>query len=146
VGVAGLVRAILLAQRFFAADLNHWEVKYWSYLKQANFNTGILWLKNKKVEMFFFSMPEINHRIQRMLAAGVVNFELCHIDFLGGVYIRYKHYPSGGVMGRNFFLSAKEKKTWNIKEYVVNFIKWKQNLKINCQEYFSKPDNFYIIL
>jgi hypothetical protein len=58
--------------------------------------------KTKKTLKFFLLMPEISSRknipflaifFQRILATAVVNFELCHIAFLGGLYMRYKHYP-----------------------------------------------------
>jgi hypothetical protein len=49
-------------------------------------------------------IPFSSDFFQRMLAAEVVNFELFHIDFLGGQYIRYKRYHfQVGLWGGIFF-------------------------------------------
>ncbi len=91
-------------------------------------------------------MPEISdiknntfflHFFQRMAATAVANFELSHIDFLGGlsIFFRQTILFSGEVKGRNFF-------------FLANFIKQKRIkiFKINYLKYFYKLNNFYIIL
>jgi hypothetical protein len=56
------------------------------------------------------SIVGYNKFFKRTLAAAVVNFEPCHIDFLRGLYIRYNYPVQVGLWGRIFSVSQRKLK------------------------------------
>ncbi len=93
-------------------------------IRAAKFRRQFQALRNKSWNF----MPFFGDFLNKTVAAAVANIELCHINFLGGLNIRYKHYPLQVGLWRGIFSLAKEKKkkTWNIDHLICgeSYIFW----------------------